>query len=565
MATTFAGTLLALPEMPPIADAQTFALDAPTGTVRGFLVPLAAAFGGVFQATRENVRETFVTSAGYVDPSVGLSWFEHVHSVPGYLELGNIVTTIVSELELYNAYRRSSRELQTAVNNVGVGTDFVSLPTLPYDIAAQHSLIIQFRVATNGAPILDGTLVFTLDTETLTVPVTGTRVVMFPYLPETPLTEMLEFGTTVLVSANGKEQRVSYRKCPRQIFEMEIRVEDDALRRQLQTLLFGWQPGVFGVPVWFEARPLTADATAGDVTIQVDTQYADFRDGGLAIIWASETVYDALEVLSHTASSLTFTSALTQNFDGGTTLVMPLRTALTNSEVRVERYAVNMDKVPLTFNVLDNDVDLADTSAFSAYNSKVLLDEPNLMDGDTLPVALHQELLRLDNGAASLVQVADWLAPQTHTQKGFLCTSRQRLWEIRGLLHALRGQQVSFYLPTFYHDMVVASDISNGSSLMDIENIGYTRYINGQAPCNVVSVELANGTVHIKQILSSVVVSDSVERLTLSNTWSSSILAADVARVSYVKLARLSSDRITLEHSNTGVTNVMVPVVEVQQ
>lgn len=561
----YTGVLLDLLDVTPLATAQVFSLDAPTGVLVGVFVPAASAIGGPITATHENVRTSFVTFSGGIDPSVGTTWFEHVHSVPQSLALGNIVTTVLSQIEIYNAHRHSSRELQVVENNVGTGTEFVGLPTLPYDIAPQHSLFVNFRVTTSGSPLLEGTLVFTLDTETLTIDVTATRVVMFPFLPESPLTEYLEFGTTVLVSTNGKEQRVSYRKCPRQIFDMEVRVEDDSLRRQLQTLLFGWQPGVFGVPVWFESRPLASNATAGDLTIQVNTQYADFRDGGLAIVWTSETEYDALEVASHTTTSLTFTSALTLNHVAGEALVMPLRTAVTNPEVRAERHAINLERVPLTFTVLDNDVDLASTSAFSSHNSKVLLDEPNLMDGETLPVALNREMLRLDNGAAAMVQVTNWLAPQFNTQKGFLCTDAQRLWEVRGLLHALRGQQVSFYLPTFYHDMVVANDIASGSTLLDIENIGYTRYINGQAPCNVIAVELTNGTVYIKTIVSSVVIDANVERLTLSNTWSSSILAANVSRVSYVLLARLGTDRITLTHNNTGVTNVVVPVTEVQQ
>ena len=565
MATTFAGLLFQPITVGLIPEAPVFSLDAPTGTVRGFVVPLTAAFGGVFEATRESVRDTAVTTAGYVEPGVGRSWFEHVHSVPQFLELGNIVTTLLREIEFYNAYRRQTRELQLVTNTVGSGTEFVGLPALPYEVAAQHSLIVTFRVSTAGPPLLEGTLTFEFDTETLALPVTGTRVVMFPYLPESPLIEMLEFRTTVLTSINGKEQRICERKNPRQSFEMTILLEDVRLRRQLQSLLFGWQPGVFGVPVWFEARPLAVNATAGDTVIQVDTLYGDFRDGSLAIIWSDEVTFDALEVASHTDTSITFSSPLTQDFDANTSLVMPLRTAITDSSVAVQRKLVNLEAATLLFRVLDNDANLADTTAFPSYAGKVLLNEPNMVNGETLPAGFERQLVRLDNGSAAIAQFSDWTAPNLITEKGFLCTTPQRRWEIRQLLHALRGSQVTFYLPTFYHDMVVANDLSSGSDLMDIENIDYTRYINAQSPGNVLLVELNDGTQLYKTILSSEVIDVNTERLTLSTVWASTIFAVDVARVSYLRLARISGNSVTFEHRNTGESMVFVPVTEVQQ
>jgi len=390
--------------------------------------------------------------------------------------------------------------------------------------------------------------------------------VMFPYPPESPIDEELGFKTTILQSADGREQRVAIRRCPRQSFNLTFAVEDDAVRRNLQSQLFGWLAGVFGVPVWFEARRLTQGAAAADTVVYCDTQYADFRDGGLAIIWYDEETYDALEIASHTASSITFSSPLTQPFSAATAWVMPLRTALADPTISGARSPVGLDQFPITFRVLDNDAPAtASVSAFPSYDGRVLLNDPNFMDNPTVPRGLSMKVVVHDNEAGAPVQYSDWLGPMGTTQKGFFAATAQRRWEIRQLLHALRGPQVAFYLPTFYQDLVAAGPFSSGSPNMDIENVGYTRYINGQAPANHVWIQLLSGVEYCKKILSSVVISDTVERLTLSEAWATTIQPQEIRRISYLPLSRIAEDTVRLQHSGSGETAVVFSVLEVQQ
>lgn len=491
---------------------------------------------------------------------VGGLWFERLWYLPVMLELGNILTTITSDIEIYNSDRELAQSLDTAVNNAGTGVSFLSLPTLPFDLGAQSGMTITVQISTEGQPVINGTLDFTTSLGDFSIPITGSRVVMFPYEPEQPIREILEFKTDVLRAVDGSEQRINVRKNPRQKMELYLRMEDGASLRRLVSLLKGWHERVFGVPVWWEARALGADAATSDLTITVDTSYGDFRVDGLAILWTDEDTYDALEIDSFDANSITFTSALTQDFVANETLVMPLRVANTESTIDRDIYPVNLQDFRLVFHVIDNDVDLADTAAFDTHNGKVMVDEPNLMTSSTTPAGFERQIEIIDNGIGVPQQFSTWLASASQRQKGFLGYSRQRIWEVRQLMHALRGSQTSFYLPTHTPDMVVVQNLASGSFLMDIEHQGYTKYVNGQEPYASLWIELVDGTVLTRQVTTAEELSSTTERLTVDVAWPSTITVAEINRVCFLELVRISDDRVLFRHQYPGQADIVVSV-----
>lgn len=541
----------------------------PSTVWRGLLVPRSSnglgTLGGVSPSTH-----TPVNFDCFLDPgNIAQYWFEHVWTAPKRIDLGNIVTTVTQLIEIYNAYREADRSLNTATINAGTGINFLGLPSLPDSISEQHSSLFYVQVLTSGPPSIDGTLDFELDLSlSLSIPITGTRVVMFPFQPEQPITETLEFGTDVIVSADGKEQRISYRKNPRQSFLFEVKVDEEESpreRQRLQILLSGFHAGVFGVPVWFEARYLGADAAVDDTTITVDTAYGDFRAGSLAIVWKDSETFSALEIDSLTSTSITFTSGLTFDFVAGQSLVMPLRVAITEREIRDARSLVNLDTIGIQFLVLDNDLSIADTSAFPTHNSKVLLDEANLIESGEISDDWEREVDRLDNLIGSPIQISDWIASARNTRKGFLCHGMERIWQVRQLIHALRGNQISFYLPTFFKDLTPVENLASGSVLLDIDNIGYTDFINAQEPNKSIWIQLTDGTVLTREVVSSVEVDSDTERLTVDSAWPSTISVSEVSRISFLRLSRIADPVVRFRHNYGGDAVVSIAVRGVQR
>jgi hypothetical protein len=91
---------------------------------------------------------------------------------------------------------------------------------------------------------------FTFDNgEVATLEVTGERSVMVNHEPDGNVVETLSFGTTIAQAAGGGEQRTSYRKRPRQSFQVEYFFEvDKRERRRFQNFLFDSQATIVALP-----------------------------------------------------------------------------------------------------------------------------------------------------------------------------------------------------------------------------------------------------------------------------------------------------------------------------
>lgn len=493
-------------------------------------------------------------------------FFERVWALPSSIELGSIISTITTQIEIYNAYRNSVRTFTSATANAGPGVSLSGLPSLPGVLVGQAGVVFNVVASTSGPPEIDGTLDFVLDTGALAIPITGSRVILFPYEPESPIIETLQFKTDVLLKRDGTEQRVSVRKHPRQIFEMDFKLEEGQDRRTFHTKLFGTQAGVFGVPVWFEARPLQADAVSGGSAITVDTTYADFRVGSLAILWSSPSEFEALEINSMTDNSITFTSTLSSDFSAVDTIVMPLRLSRTDSAAKGQKYLNNLDQFRMKFTIIDNEADLADTTAWNSHGSKVLLDDPNWSGGaPAIEDSIMTSVGRIDNGSAPIEQFTDWIAAQYQSTKGFIANSPEQVWRIRQLVHALRGSQVTFYIPSFYTDVVSTAPLGAGSNEITIEHIGYTDFVNGRDPLGALWVLRTDGTVLSRTVTASIEVDANTERLTLDDVWGSDVTLDEIDRISFMRLCRIANDEVKFEHLHAGTARAAMSILGVQQ
>jgi len=503
------------------------------------------------------------TYQGVADYGNGINWFDRLFIKPSELILGNLLSTVSYDIEIYNSSRETSRSLTGATNNAGTGITFVDLPTLPATLHWNSSVIFQVRISSQGQPTIDGTLDFTTTQYALSIPVTGSRIVMMAHQPEGEIDELLEFLTDITRSTNGKEQRIRVRNYPRQTVDYRFKFDDEE-RRFFETFLYKWQPQVFGVPIWFEVKRLTQAATAGDTTLYFDTAYADFRAGGQLIVWQDYQTYDALQIDTISAGSVTVTSAISRNYPIRTR-VMPLRTGITKQEVTGDKYPVNLSEHTLKFHVVDNEVDIGSTAAFSSHNGKVMFDDGNWISRGTLTDTLKNVVHHLDNLTGSPIQFSNWPNSLFISSKGFFCRNSQEIWEMRQVIHALAGPQKSFYLPTFAPDLVVTQPLTSGSTEMDVEHTRYSDFINGNEPNKSLYIVLTNGTIITRQVVSAVEVDSTTERLTVDVAWASTVPTADISRVSFLRLSRFAEDGFTIQHNGAGQAQMRATVWGVLQ
>ena len=306
--------------------------------------------------------------AGFISPDLQASWFDQWIINPGRLDLGNVLTTQVRELELLNNFRTEARTWEAFVNNTGAGVTVTNLPGLPLVLPALTSFVSDVQISTSGPPSISGTLDYDIDTpvDILVVPVTGNRIVIFQYRPQAPIKETLEFKTDIIELNDGTEQRINVREAPRQKFSFKIRTDDDRTRDSINALLFDWQSRVFGIPVWFESKPLDGPLAISDTTVLVDTAFADFRVGGLVMIFDDNFAQEVLEIAAVNPNDLLLDVGVGRAFDAVNTIVAPVRTALTRPQLTQQRYAIGPTDFNLEFTVLDN-IDLSSSAAFDTY------------------------------------------------------------------------------------------------------------------------------------------------------------------------------------------------------
>jgi len=568
------------------AIANTSALSTQTGANR--LSPLSSTIAGPPIPTSVNPYRLFPTTLGgsvslfstfllsrdsydALDDdhaSITNNYFENVYVLPASMNFGIVLSTVTQDVTVYNAYRESDVSWTVYDDSaLGIGTSLVGIPSLPHTFTPLSGDVYTFTVTTDGPPFVDASLLFTFSPGgTTALPVTFQRAVVFPYEPETPVVETMNWVTDVLESRDGTEQRRALRETPRLVFDMQIFVHAHE-RRKLTTTVLGGQNLALGLPLWWNMSRLTSDAAISDTTINVNTtQYRDYRVDGLAVLLNDVDDFEALQIQSFTNNTITFSSPLTKSFLKGSARVMPVSIGYLNGVIRRTRFRTDLERWSISFRVLDNKADYASTAAWSDYNdgttTRVLLDTPNYVDGPSIQESVTRTIQIIDADQVGVqTQFTYQDISRIQSQWGHITTDQQSQWELRQLLYALRGRQVSFWLPTFAEDIEpVNVGLSALSNAMEFKNIGYTVQINGVQPRQSIRLTLTDGTVLIRKITSSTEVSASVESITVDSNWGVNATPEEIRRIEFVEPHRFNADSIEVYYrTGTGVSSVVIP------
>jgi len=508
--------------------------------------------------------------AGAVGKGISDDWFDRWIVFPGELALGNVLTTQVRELELLNNFRREARTWEGFINNAGAGVVATNLPGLPTDLDSLESFVVDIQVSTAGPPSISGTLDFDIDTavDFLIVPITGSRITIFQYRPQAPIKETLEFKTDILEVNNGEEQRINVRKNPRQKFQFTVRTDDDRTRDSINAILYDWQSRVFGVPVWFEAKPLDAPMAINDTTVQVDTADADFRAGGLVMIYDNDFAQETLEILIVNPTNLELDVGVGQAFDALNTIVVPVRTGLTKPQLSQVRYAIGPTDFKLEFTILDN-IDLSSAGTFDTYQgagqtvAKPNIDRLNFMKGATVPEGIRRKVTRLDPETGPALQFSPWTKGKPAFAYGFEMKSFAETWEFRQLLHFLKGSQLAFYVGTGRRDFKPIADIADTSSQIDVTAFGFTQFYQQVTPRSDLQIVRNDGTLTQHEITGSSEISSTVERITVTPAITPALPLVELDRIEFLTLNRISNDQAVFSHNRPGESRLDVTLTGV--
>lgn len=477
-------------------------------------------------------------------------FYHQIHMAPAGFALGNMTSAQTREVTLWNSHL--TPQLLSSVAAIGDEGLVLNEPqAAPTYFQPLEERTYTLNITTNGPPVIDAAYQFLFENDTPRLTVTGKRVVLWPFIPQTKHQESLEWKTDVIPSFNN-EQRIALRSAPRQSISYDFQLDPRQFSRA-KAISTQWAHRVYGVPVWAEATRVGA-LSAGAMSILLDTSDADYRDADLVAIWESDEKYEAVETTTIAAGQINLKLGVVGDYTAA--YVMPVRFARTRDGMSFNRGAHLVTTAKASFQVTSNK-DIGAATGWPTHRGKDVLTERTVLVGD-LSERISRAVEEFDNGSGpiSVDPVNSWVrATKTVT---FDTLTRAERWAMRQWVHSRRGKQKGFWLPSWNTDFEILLDVGELTASLTIRPIGYPTYYGVKD----IMIALKNGTLVFARVIGGVTGTDGNEVLGLDAAIGTAFLAADVDFACFMSHVRFDSDRIDIKHDSAGRATMSVAVVE---
>lgn len=478
--------------------------------------------------------------------SFGDDWFNRIHITPALMLLGNLVSGLTKTFYVWNAWLGVARVLETIT---GAGTSGITMTppsSTPLAFKPNAELAFAVGISLDGAPVIDAIYTFLFDdSEAPKLEITGNRITAWALSPnwDKAVEERIEFKTDVLRAWSGAEQRRALRIAPRRFFDFDVMMQSRD-RRFLEAQMFAWSTRVWALPIWPDGQRLSVGVAAGDSSVTCDTVNRDFVAGGMAIFASSAAIFEVVQVLGVTGTSISLKNPV-QNTWPAQTRFYPARAARLEGFPRISRANADVSSASVGFRVVEP-CDWASATGLPTYRGNPVL-ENSPSEGE-LEMTYSRDAFMVDNETGALTiddRAGVGMPTQSHD---WFIQGRSARAAFRGLLYLLKGRQGEIWVPTYQLDLKLVSSVNTTQTTIDVEGTGYTLYMQGQVNRQDIRVELINGTILYRRITGSAVLDVNTERLSIDSTLGVNIAITDVRRISYMALSRLGSDSIQLDH-----------------
>ncbi|WP_137703185.1 hypothetical protein [Marimonas lutisalis] len=354
---------------------------------------------------------------------------------------------------------------------------------------------------------------------------------LWPFPVRQPVSEVLEWNTDTLIT-EAAEQRIALRTGPRSILTYTHSLDGIGLARSAELAQAGALDDRI-LPLWHLARPATTPIDAADLTVFVDTSEGIFEAPGQAVIAADGGEAVPVEVSAVLPDRLELASP------AGVTLVhpivVPVGTGILTRPIEIDRRRQRLGTVTARFTLQDAMVTPA--SSYPTHLGLDVLTDPAVLR-QPLAESIAQSVEVIDNGFGPVV-----MEPVlSHVQRRSTITLVDRgtaRWSRRRWLHALRGRQRAFWLPTWGRELVLQAPVTSSATSIVVAATADPGVWIGRH----VMFEVASGPV-FREITDAVYDALGI-RLTIAAPGKSIPVTTPVHLLTKV---RLDTDRIELEH-----------------
>lgn len=485
----------------------------------------------------------------YVD-----DYYERIHIQPSYIDIGNLLTEQVREFTVWNAfYAPKTLQAVEQLNDDGLLLTQPEEP--PTSFAPLEERTYTINITLSGSPVIDAQYRFQfLGLDYVgAVRIVGNRVVVFPFLPHLEVTERLQWLTDIIKTRRG-EQRIAMRVAPRQEFDYRYTL-DELEFSTLKIIAGGWSFRVWSLPVWIEAE-YDKNITAGADQIMLDTATADYRAGGVALIYSDYRTFEVVEIDQVLSDRITLVRPVLASYLGAA--VMPVRFARTPDGVSVTRIGAGLQEVTARFAVDDNADLSAQAPSYPTYKGQPVVTDRSFILSSGLNERIHRPILEVDNGQGPISVETQQDYTDFAQTINYFAENKSELWALRTWLHSRYGRQKAFYIPSFNRDVQPLEPTTELQTSIKIEPILLDLY--GQLPKSIM-IFFKDGETLFRDVVGTQTVNGTATITLDSAIGERELDAFDM--ISFLSLVRLNADTITIRHDKHS--QLSAPVMEVPQ
>lgn len=479
-------------------------------------------------------------------------YYARIHIVPNPLACGNLLSEQIQDVYVWNAYR-TGQTLNSVSISGGDGISLVEPEAAPTTFAALEERTYTVTVDLLGPPTIAASVLFGFAVGLHTLDITGQRVVLWPWMPADEMTERMEWQTEIIKTRVG-EQRIALRPLPRQVLVYRHRMRPAEYARW-QTIAREWSHRIWGVGVWLE-QTYPVSASSGASSVEFDTAYADYQEGGMAMLWEGTSKAAAVQINTLRADGIDLELPLDDDWTGAR--IMPLRLARTLSGVRGARSAGAMwGNVAAEFLSIEP-VGFEAATTYGQYRGYDVLADGHVMISDIEDrINMPHQVFDNGQGIVEVETLADY--SDMFSALGRVTRTRADRWAWRQWLLARRGKQAPFWLPSFRRDITVLDTIASGAANIEIADINLALY--GDLPIDIM-IEIKAGTRYYRRV-SVATAMTGYEVITIDSALGVEVAPADIRRVSFMHLVRLDADSVSIEFAPPMTTRTNIAVKRV--
>lgn len=374
------------------------------------------------------------------------------------------------------------------------------------------------------------------------VTITGVRLVVFGYLPLLGLVERLKYKTDIIRAKSTTEQRICLLDAPRQEFQETVYLANETEQSKLDILLHSQHKRAWGLPIWTQYTRHNGTIALGDTTISIDTTYTDYRDGGFAIIWQSESSYEVVNVETVATTGLTLVSGTLHAWTG-LKYIAPLRIAYMQSKASRVASPDHNGSFSVTFMVHDT-ARVEDYGADLTHCGLPVLTKPSYVE-DSQDVSLDADTILTDYDISDFNVASNSDYPIIVQSHVFKTNSRAEAWALRQFFDYLRGRQIAFYVPTFKSDLIQVSSLDAGGAVFNVQGAGLTANMGVNDLRTDIAFVFPDGTI-IPRKITDIVKNGDEETITIDAAPGITIEPGD-CEVCFLDRCRLTSDEVQID------------------